>query len=181
MTSARLHALALAAAVGAAGLALAAGNATTSDFMPKGGRALLLEIVGSSSAKLRDVVQQKRTEAEWLQYAKEQARARPMTEREQATLAAYLAVNMPAADAVQGAAALPLDGRDLAWERCQNCHSLFSGYLTQAGSATRWRNEFQFPFHRNLKMTPQEREEFARYSEINMPMKVEDVPDDLRF
>lgn len=169
-----------AVAVAACALVLAAGG-ETSDFMPKGGRALLVAIVGESSAKLRDIVQQKRTEEEWLQYAKEQSRTKPMTDKEQATLAAYLAINMPAATAVQGAAALPPDGRDLAWERCQNCHSLFTSFLTQSGSATRWRNEFQFPFHRNLKMTPQEREEFARYAEINMPMKVEDVPPDLRF
>ena len=169
-----------AVALAACALVLAAGG-ETNDFMPRGGRALLLAIVGDSSAKLRDIVQQKRTEQEWLQYAKEQSRTKPMTDKEQATLAAYLAVNMPAATAVQGAAALPRDGRDLAWEQCQNCHSLFTGFLTQSGSATRWRNEFQFPFHRNLKMTPQEREEFARYSEINMPMKVEDVPEDLRF
>jgi hypothetical protein len=171
---------AVGAVLAAAALLLAAGG-ETSDFMPKGGRALLLAIVGDSSAKLRDIVQQKRTEAEWLQYAKEQSRTRPMTDNEQATLAAYLAINMPAATAVQGAAALPRDGRDLAWEQCQNCHSLFTGFLTQSGAATRWRNEFQFPFHRNLHMTPQEREEFARYAEINMPMKVEDVPEDLRF
>ena len=162
------------------GLLLAVGGESNA-FMPKGGRALLVEIVGESSAKLRDIVQQKRTEAEWLQYAKEQSRTKPMTDREQATLAAYLAVNMPAAPGVQAAAALPRDGRDLAWEGCQNCHSLFTGFLTQSGSATRWRNEFQYPFHRNLKMTPQEREEFARYAEINMPMKIEDVPEDLRF
>ena len=169
-----------AVAVAAAALVFAAGG-ETSDFMPKGGRALLLAIVGESSAKLRDIVQQKRTEEEWLQYAKEQSRTKPMTDKEQATLAAYLAINMPAATAVQGAAALPRDGRDLAWEGCQNCHSLFTSFLTQTGSANRWRNEFQFPFHRNLKMTAQEREEFARYAEINMPMKVEDVPADLRF
>ena len=40
---------------------------------------------------------------------------------------------------------------------------------------------FQSPFHRELKMTAQEREELARYSAINMPMKIEDVPPDLRF
>jgi hypothetical protein len=172
--------LTLATAVAALAL-LAASGGLTFDFMPKGGRALLVERIGESSAQLREIVQQKRSEAQWLDYAKDLSKKKLMTDKEQATLAAYLAVNMPAATSVQGAAALPPDGRDLAWEQCQNCHSLFTGYLTQSGSATRWRNEFQFPFHRNLKMTPQEREEFARYSEINMPMKAEDVPQDLRF
>jgi hypothetical protein len=30
-------------------------------------------------------------------------------------------------------------------------------------------------------MTPQERREFSAYSAINMPMRIEDVPADLRF
>jgi hypothetical protein len=88
---------------------------------------------------------------------------------------------MPLAAPPGSADQLPRDGRDLAWEQCQSCHSLFAGYLTQSRAAVGWRNMFLSPFHRQLKMTPQEREEFARYSEINMPMKVEDVPPDLRF
>jgi hypothetical protein len=40
---------------------------------------------------------------------------------------------------------------------------------------------FQSPFHRGLKMTERERREFATYSAINMPMRTEDVPADLRF
>ena len=40
---------------------------------------------------------------------------------------------------------------------------------------------FQSPFHRELKMSAEERDEFSHYSVINMPMKFEDVPEDLRF
>jgi hypothetical protein len=79
------------------------------------------------------------------------------------------------------ASALPSDGRDLAWGGCQNCHSLFASHLTQKRNVQGWRNMFLSPFHRELKMTAQEREEFARYSALNMPMKIEDVPQDLRF
>jgi hypothetical protein len=108
-----------------------------------------------------------------------------LTERELATLAAYLAVNMPLPDEVvkrgKLASALPPDGRDLAWTQCQSCHSLFASHLTQKRPVQGWRNMFLSPFHRELKMTPQEREEFARYSALNMPMKIEDVPPDLRF
>jgi hypothetical protein len=53
--------------------------------------------------------------------------------------------------------------------------------LTQRRNAQGWRNMFLSPFHRELKMNPQEREEFARYSALNMPMRIEDVPQDLRF
>ena len=40
---------------------------------------------------------------------------------------------------------------------------------------------FESPFHREIKMSTQQREIFARYSAINMPMRVEDVPAELRF
>ena len=170
----------LVAALGAATALLAsAAGGEDFNFMPKGGRALLVEVVGSAPAKLRTVAQEKRTEAQWREFA--DAQKKPMSERERATLAAYLAVNMPLASPLPRAQELPRDGRDLAWEECQSCHSLFSGYLTQARAAVGWRNMFMSPFHRQLKMTAQEREEFARYSEINMPMTVEEVPGDLRF
>lgn len=171
------RAAAFAPSVAALALVMAGAGGETFDFMPKGGRALLLERV--TGTRLAEVQQQRRTEAEWLAWAREQSGRKAMTEKEQATLAAYMAVNMPSGAA--SVAALPPDGRDLSWEQCQSCHSLFTGYLTQQGSATRWRNTFLSPFHRNIRMTPQEREEFARYSEINMPMKVEDVPGELRF
>lgn len=169
------------AAVLALGACLAALAAAGEDFnfMPKGGRALLLEAVGSAPAQLRPIVQQKRTEAQWREFA--DARGQRLTERERATLAAYLAVNLPLAVSLDSVQQLPRDGRDLAWEECQSCHSLFTSHLTQSRSAQHWRNMFISPFHRQMKMTPQEREEFARYSELNMPMKVDDVPPDLRF
>ncbi len=154
-------------------------------FMPKGGRTLLLDLLGAApdQADLRTIVQARRTEPEWLDFVA--ARGKPLTERERATLAAYLAVNMPLPDAVvtrdKLASALPPDGRDLAWNECQSCHSLFSSHLMQRRNAQGWRNMFLSPFHRELKMTAQEREEFARYSALNMPMKIEDVPPDLRF
>ncbi len=154
-------------------------------FMPKGGRALLLELLGvpPDQAELRAIAQARRTEPEWRDFVA--ARKHALSERELATLAAYLSVNMPMpADAAKGdkfATVLPPDGRDLAWNVCQSCHSLFASHLTQRRNAQGWRNMFLSPFHRELKMSPQEREEFARYSALNMPMKIEDVPQDLRF
>ena len=154
-------------------------------FMPKGGRALLLDLLGAPTdqAELRAIVQARRSEQEWRDFIG--MRKKPLTERQLATLVAYLAVNMPLSDdAVKRgklASALPPDGRDLAWNGCQNCHSLFAGYLTQDRELQAWRNIFLSPFHRELKMSPQEREEFARYSALNMPMKIDDVPPDLRF
>lgn len=163
---------------GAVALALAAAGEDYK-FMPKGGRTLLVEVVGASSAQLRTLAREKRTEAQWREFV--DAQKKPMSDKERATLAAYLAVNLPVAAPVQNASALPRDGRELAWEECQSCHSLFAGHLTQSRAAQGWRNMFMSPFHREMKMTPQEREEFSRYSEINMPMKIEDVPAELRF
>ena len=154
-------------------------------FMPKGGRALLLDVLGTSpdQTELRAIVQARRTELQWREFVAAPKKA--LTERELATLAAYLAVNMPMSDDVVKrdnlVSVLPPDGRELAWSGCQNCHSLFAGYLTQDREVQGWRNIFLSPFHRELKMSPQEREEFARYSNLNMPMKIDDVPQDLRF
>lgn len=160
-------------------------------FMPKGGKALLLDILGYKPDKkdLLNLLAARRNEAEWQKSMAE--RVKRMSERERQTLAAYLAINMPVKDPdkmVERAtkpeellAALPRDGRELGFYECQFCHSLFTSHLTQARSFQAWMNMFQSPFHRELKMTAQEREEFSRYSEINMPMKVEDVPQDLRF
>jgi hypothetical protein len=159
------------------------------DFMPKGGRTLLVEVIGKvpDAQWLDRLSGSPRGEAQWQELLAGSAPS--IGDREQRTLAAYLAVNLPVSrDALDAAIkdgdvgkALPPDGRELAWNGCQSCHSLFSGYLTQDRDLRGWENMFQSPFHRELKMTPRERDEFARYSAINMPMKFEDVPEDLRF
>ena len=164
-------------------------------FMPKGGKALLLELLGGvpNAKDLRQIVEARRSEPEWRDTLGARAKAanKTMSERELRTLAAYLAVNMPvpdpdavsakAANPAELATALPRDGRELAWNECQYCHSLFSSHLTQERSVQAWMNMFQSPFHREMKMTATERAEFSHYSTINMPMKIEDVPPDLRF
>ena len=156
-------------------------------FMPKGGKTLLLELT-AKPAELREIGSARRSEAEWREFIATHKTA-AMTERDVNELAAYLAINMPVANDVpakaQDSAALaeafPPDGRELAWKHCQSCHSFFSGYLMQNRDVQGWRSVFLSPFHRNIKMTEQERETFARYSTISMPMKAENVPADLRF
>jgi len=185
MTAARHGGWLLLAALGVAVFAFAQAAGEDNAFMPKGGRALLLDLLGvpPDQTELRAIAQARRTESEWRDFVA--ARKKAVTERELATLAAYLAVNMPMSDDAlkRGnlASALPPDGRDLAWNGCQPCHSLFASHLTQRRNAQGWRNMFLSPFHRELKMNPQEREEFARYSALNMPLKIEDVPQELRF
>ncbi len=181
----------LALAVLCAGLSgmLPAHGQETSDFMPKGGKTLLIEMLGLpvDAAALRPVATARRTEEEW--HAFLAAREGPMSEPELRTLAGYLAVNMPVpAGALESAekkgdpgAALPPDGRELAWNQCQFCHSLFASHLTQDRDVQGWLGMFESPFHREIGMNQRERETFARYSAVNMPMKIEDVPEDLRF
>jgi hypothetical protein len=155
-------------------------------FMPKGGKTLFLELKdGSRATELREIGNTKRTEAEWRAYLAE--RHKQLGDRELNELAAYLAVNLPLPEGSVGqsgediASALPDDGRELAWKECQFCHSLYSGYLMQQRDVQGWRNVFLSPFHKNLKMTVQQRETFAHYSAINMPMKAADVPAQLRY
>lgn len=173
---------------GLLGISPASGQATA-DFMPKGGKTLLLEMLGQppDAAALRKIATATRDTQQWLAFVA--AQEGPMSERQRRTLADYLAVNMPVAAADLDAAektgditlALPPDGRELAWNQCQFCHSLFASHLTQDRDVAAWLAMFQSPFHREIKMTARERETFARYSAINMPMKIEDVPEDLRF
>ncbi len=155
-------------------------------FMPKGGKTLFLELKDTPrAAELAAIGNTSHTETEWRSYLAE--RHKQLGEREASELAAYLAVNFPLpAGAVQQAgndiaAALPPDGRELAWTQCQFCHSLFSGYLMQQRDVQGWRSIFLSPFHKNLKMTAQQRETFAHYSAINMPMKPADVPAELHY
>ncbi len=157
-------------------------------FMPKGGKTLFLELKDTPrAAELREIGNLSHTEAEWRGILTE--RHKQLGEREVSELAAYLAVNFPlpegaVAQAESGgdiASALPPDGRELAWTQCQFCHSLFSGYLMQSRDVQGWRSVFLSPFHRGLKMTAQQRETFAHYSAINMPMKSADVPAQLRY
>lgn len=158
-------------------------------FMPKGGKALLIQLLGHplDMVELRQIAKSKRNAEEW--QASLAPKTGAMNERERRTLAEYLAVNMPLAEKTQeaeetkgsAASALPPDGQELAMNYCQFCHSFFSGYLMIERDVQGWLGTFETPFHREVEMTEKERETFARYSAINMPMKFEDVPEDLRF
>ena len=174
----------------AAALAATVLAQTTFDFMPDGGRTLLLDQFGPGSANadlLAQIAGKEQSEADWRTLIADKAPDLKAPEAE--TLAAYLAINMPLADpaAVGGAdraaiaGALPPDGKRLAMDHCQFCHSFFTGYLVQDRDADGWLSTFKAPFHREIEMSEKERLTFARYSAVNMPMKYEDVPEELRF
>jgi len=159
------------------GLAVAEGDPF--DFMPDGGRALFSVVFTDAASQARALAQD-RTAEDW---ENEIAKTAPTLAANQAkTLAAYLSVIAPRemSDA-ETATALPPDGRDLALTQCQSCHSLFSGYLMHRRDSVGWMATFASPFHSGIPMTDTEKMIFADYSAINMPMRFEDVPPELRF
>ena len=111
-----------------------------------------------------------------------------MDEKAVETFAAYAALNLPVANDVLTQLAedrdlllLPPDGKQLAIQQCQFCHSMFSGYLMHDRDEAGWRSTFKAPFHLEIPMTETERDTFSAYSAINMPMRMQDVPPELRF
>lgn len=160
-----------------AGLAVAENDAFA--FMPDGGRTLFSTVFTHSEFQEWALAQDKTAE-DW---EKEIATTAPTLEPDQIkTLAAYLSVVAPRdVDEAEPVTALPPDGRDLALMHCQSCHALFSGYLMHRRDRTGWLSTFVSPFHSGIPMTNMEKEIFADYSAINMPMRIEDVPPELRF
>lgn len=186
-------ALLLAACVLLEGVATSQGDLFA--FMPEGGKSLLLELIlgAETPADIMSPVTEKRSQPEWLQYLASNAQRLPavsrFSDKQLKTLAAYLAINMPIvaptlpgnADEAAWRKVLPADGRDLALKNCQQCHSIYSGYLTQARDVQGWRGTFDAPFHNGIQLSEKERETFASYSAINMPVPEESVPAALRY
>ena len=145
-------------------------------FMPDGGRGILETVFTDAESRVWALGQDMTVEAWQGEIA---ARAPELGERPRATLAAYLSVIAPYAG--EATSELPPDGRDIALAQCLSCHSLFTGYLMQRRDRAGWLSTFASPFHKVIEITPLEREIFADYSAINMPMRVEDVPPELRY
>ncbi|MGC9370658.1 MAG: hypothetical protein ACP5DX_14060 [Paracoccaceae bacterium] len=156
-------------------------------FMPPGGRALLLGLIGPEDGKaLAEIAARDQDSAEWQAWAA--AQNPEMDDTALATLAGYAELNLPLGEDVLAAlvetgdaALLPPDGKDLAIAQCQFCHSLFSGYLMHERDEVGWKGTFKSPFHSEIPMSEVERDTFARYSALNMPLRFEDVPPELRF
>lgn len=180
----------MADARGLALVALLAGAAAAQQdafaFMPPGGRDILRTLVAGDTGMLAEAAARTDDRAGWADWIRQ--RAPEMDERQAETFAAYAALNLPVAADVLARVAeagdpalLPPDGKELAIQQCQYCHSLFSGYLMHDRDETGWRSIFKAPFHLEIPMTDVERDTFAAYSAINMPMRLQDVPPDLRF
>lgn len=154
-------------------------------FMPPGGRALILGLFGSDPVLVAETAGRSANRGDWEIWALEDGRLPDA--RSAATFAAYAAINFPLPEdrfaALSGGdlEALPHDGKDLAIAHCQFCHSFFTGYLMLKREESAWLGTFNAPFHTKIEMSDTERATFAAYSALNMPLKFEDVPPELRF
>jgi hypothetical protein len=144
-------------------------------FIPDGGRGLLVRALPDPDARATAL-----SEAHDVPGWQTALAGSGLSEREIVTLATYLQHVAPL-DQKSPEENLPPDGRDLALAQCQSCHSLFSGYLMQRRDRNGWLVIFASPFHKDIPMSQAEREIFADYSAINMPMRLQDVPPELRF
>lgn len=170
--------LALALCIGAASAALAVGPSF--DFMPDGGRTLFAQVFPGKAG--RAALAEHVSLDDWTTAIV--AAAPDLETKKVRTLAGYLTANAPydpLGPSRDLSSVMPPDGKDLALSRCQSCHSLFSGYLMQRRNDAAWRGVFASPFHVGIAMTPAELATFADYSAVNMPLRIEDVPPELRF
>lgn len=157
------------------------------DFMPAGGRTILAGLVeGFEADDRRAILMSDAEAADWIDWA--HTKDPDLDEVSAQTLAGYAELNLPLDDVTFSAVSagdlvttLPQDGKDLAIAQCQFCHSLFSGYLMHDRDKTGWKSTFKAPFHTEIPMTEVERDTFASYSALNMPLNFEDVPPELRF
>lgn len=177
-------------ALAAAGAALAQHAQQGMEFIPDGGRTLALEIFSNDPEQMAELAARDLEAPDWREsIAEEAGEDATLDETQTATLASYLAINFPVDTAAELAGmeaealpdALPRDGKDLAVRHCQSCHGLFSGYLSHDRDATGWTQIFNAPSHQEIPMSNIEIETFANYSELNMPLSIEDVPPAWRF
>lgn len=156
------------------------------DFIPSGGRSLLAKVIDSKppAAEVNALLMGKRSRDDWIQYLKGRTGAVPalqkLDDKEIATLADYLATNMPLARVPADASkALPRDGRDMALDYCQSCH-IITVTVTQDRTREHWLGTMSKPSHIGVKLTPQERDALARYLVLNAGIPIEQVPESLR-
>ena len=171
-------------------------NAQTEDvfaFIPPGGKTLLAEIMRNDppAAEARALLTGKRDREDWLAYLRERSAAIPglkdLGEYELATLADYLAANMPLSGgkapddpaAADWGRLLPPDGRDLVMENCQFCH-IITVVVTQDKTRDAWLGLMNKPSHVEIELTPEQREALANYLVVNGAIPIDLVPEDLR-
>ncbi|HUW37046.1 MAG TPA: hypothetical protein VMV91_06905 [Rhodocyclaceae bacterium] len=163
------------------------------DFIPAGGRTLLVRAIGSRSPanEVRALLSGRHTREEWLGYLRGHSKTitglQGLKDKELLTLADYLSFNMPLPAAripANPAQAnwdklLPPDGRDLVLEYCQSCH-IITVVITQDKLKNGWLGTMNKPSHVQIKLTQEQREALANYLVINAAIPIDLVPEELR-
>ncbi|HSN19349.1 MAG TPA: hypothetical protein VLS49_01650, partial [Usitatibacter sp.] len=161
------------------------------DFVPAGGRTLAAKALAGKPANdpARTMVAAKHTRDEWLAYFKAdgKAAAAGLDDKQKATLADYLAHNMPLAAGKAPAnpslanweKVLPPDGRDLTLEHCQSCH-VITVVVTQDRAKAQWLGTLNKPSHVGIKIPPAQRDALADYLVLNAGIPIDQVPEELR-
>ena len=177
-------------------LLAATSRAQTDDvfaFIPPGGKTMLADIMrgGLPADEAQTLLTGKRGREEWLAYLRDRSATIPglkgLGEYELATLADYLAFNMPLPagklPADPGKAdwgrLLPPDGRDLVMENCQFCH-IITVVVTQAKTRDAWLGTLNKPSHVEIELTAGQRGALADYLVVNGAIPIDLVPEDLR-
>jgi mono/diheme cytochrome c family protein len=181
------------AALLCAGVASFAAEEDVFAFIPPGGRTLFARVLGThpAAAEVNAMLAAKHTREEWLAYLRGHTAQYPaaakMSEKELTTLADYLSFNLPLAagkvtpSAPQAAIekALPIDGRDMALEKCQGCH-IITVVITQNRTREAWLGTMNKPSHVMIKLGKEQREALANYLVLNAAIPIDDVPQELR-
>ncbi|HVZ42845.1 MAG TPA: hypothetical protein VHA82_03460 [Ramlibacter sp.] len=184
------------ACAGAAALALGAAWAEEKDvfdFIPQGGRTLLARVLGTHppAQEVNAMLAEKHSRDEWRQYLRghkaQMAALGKLGDKELETLADYMAFNMPlpagkvnpAANQAALEKALPIDGRDMALEKCQGCH-IITVVITQNRTREAWLGTMNKPSHVMIKLSKEQREQLASFLVLNAGIPIDDVPPELR-
>ncbi|MEJ8837874.1 hypothetical protein [Ramlibacter sp. AN1133] len=162
-------------------------------FIPPGGRTLLARVLGTHppAQEVNALLAAKRTREEWQAWLRSRAGPMPvvakLSDKELATLADYMAFNLPlppgkvAPSAAQAALekALPMDGRDMTLDKCQGCH-IITVVITQDRTREAWLGTMNKPSHVQIKLSKDQREALANYLVLNAAIPIDDVPKELR-
>lgn len=185
-----LRALALA---GALALPQIAASADVFDFIPRGGRTLLAQVLAGQTAgpEVNAILGAKRSRAEWQAYLRSRDKVlkglQGLSDQQWLTLSDYLAHSMPQSSVKPPARpaqaewekVLPQDGRDYTLRYCQGCH-IVTVVVTQSRTREAWLGTMGKPSHVQIKLLPAQREALADFLVINAGIPIDDVPEELR-
>ena len=156
------------------------------DFMTKGGATLLTEVLKScEGCDMKTIFNSKNSKEQWQEFLEGKGALAKLNEKEKATLAAYLAVNMPAPKVKATDPKklkekdLPLDGQAILLDNCTLCHPLGPIFPEERDVAA-WEGVYYTLPHPDLELEEEQIQELTNYLAINMPIPDELVPEEFK-